>query len=376
MKNTSAYYELTNLQGLYSNYLSLGQFSQIPQLLTEDASMEIYGESIKGKNSIKEYFMNQENDAKEKGLQEFFSVFGQLSEINEDATEARCLWMFASIIYDRINGTATHRVGRIDEICVKKDGLFKIKKYKQFIRTQLEPVAFENAPQYDLSLVAPKLSSQKCFCEMEEDSDVAEELDIINTHSRYEQYLHCGNWNMVSTIFSDRDDSSWTVGGTRKAFLANNPDYNKEPDGPAYSEEPPYWMGAVTGHDNVINNGFGGMTKIFSKENAGLYCCSDMLLTIAVIDKTSGKAYTSAPSYGGFILGPAFTNIVPYPTASAIGRWSIEWVKEDGVWKMHHFFWSTFYEIIIDRYDPRHQIDWLSQHDIHDWPALPMSYEQ
>lgn len=373
--HTDAYFELTNLMGQYANYLSAGAYELLPGLFTEDPTLELPGrERAVGTEAVNACFQDMAEAAETRGTPEFFSVFGQLTEVRPDGEEARCLWMYLSIVPDLETRSAQHRIGRIDQVCVKEGGVFKIKSHRQFVRTQLEPIALGDvAPLRAIHVPNPPDNQ---FADCDSDAEIGEMLDILNIHSRYEQYLHCGNWDMIDQQFSNAPDVSWTVGNTRKKFLKEHPDYIKEADGPGYSDEPPYWMGAKVGHENVIREGFGGMTIPFSPENRGLYCCSDMLLPLVVINRETGRAYTSVPSYGGFIMGPSMGIAPPHPVLNSIGRWHIEWCKEAGQWKMLHFFWSTLYEFPIDTYHPAHQADWLSTHaDIHDWPPLPEPYE-
>ena len=374
MKATAAYFELENLMGLYANQITCGCPELNVDLFTADAELEINGCVMHGEEEITQYFHRQSKKNKELGIQEFFSVFGQLTEVQEDEQEAKCLWMFLSVSPDSADQLATHRIGRIDQVCVRENGRFKIRQHRQFVRTSLEPINLCGRVEVDPD-ACPKVD-WNMFQTCDNDNEIGEMLDVLNVHSRYEQYLHCGNWDKIDHIFSQKPDVSWTVGNTRKKFLAEHPEYQRESDGPGYCDEPPYWMGAKIGHKRVIDEGFRGMVLPFSPENKGLYCCSDMLLPLVEINWKTHKAYTSAPSYGGLILGPAFGMNPPYPVLNSIGRWMIEWVKEEGQWKMLHFFWSTIYEISADFYDPIHRDDWLSTHeDIHDWPELPKPYE-
>lgn len=378
MRQTAAYFELTNLQGLYSQYISTGNYDKVSGLFAKDARLDVTGHgAMEGRASIHDYFTRRGQEMRARGTLEFFSVFGQLSEVRGDENEARCLWMYFSLIPDPAKGTAEYRIGRIDQLCVKEDGRFLIQEQREFVRTQMEPPELSWAAACGAEFYVPEQDVQKMFDSCDNDPETGEMLDILNTHSRYEQYLHCGDWDMISGIFSWKDDSTWAVGASRKRYLAGHPDYEKEDDGPGNSDEPTYWMGANVGHESIIWDGFAGMTIPFSPENQGIYCCSDMLLPLVCINRETGRAYTSVPSYGGFIMGPAMQLEAPYPALNSLGRWLIEWVKEDGEWKMYHFFWSTFYEIVADRYDPAHRADWLSTHlDIHDWPPLPEPYQQ
>lgn len=373
MKQTAAYFELTNLQGLYANYITTNAFDQVVELFTDDAQLKLPGlDPLRGKKEIRTYF----DKVARRGVQEFFSVFGQLTEVRADEEEARCLWVYLSVIFDPDSGTAVHRIGRIDQVCVKVDGVFRIKNHRQLVRVQLEPAQGRYTQLSSTDLARLSLTVQKQFAGCDNDEEIGDILDLINTHSRYDHYLHCGAWDMVDKVFATKEDTSWTVGNRRKQFLAENPDYCKEIDGPGDSEEPPYWMGAVVGHDNIIRDGFASMLPL-KPANQGIYCSSDMLLPLVVVNRETGRAYSSAAAWGGFIIGPVFGTQPPYTFLSSISRWHIEWIKENGKWKMYHFFWSTLYEVTAGLYDPKHQNDWISTHeDIHVWPPLPEPYEK
>lgn len=368
MKRTGAYFELTDLMGRYANDISTGRYSALPELFAGDAELDLPGGvHLRGAAALREYFADLERETEERGSREFFAVFGPVIEVSPEAARADCLWMYLSVVPEPRTGTALHRVGRIDLVCVREGEHFRIRSFRQIVRTRLEPVPLEAREERGkLCCPGPAAGSP------EDDPQTGEALDILNLQGRYEQYLHCGAWDRVEGLFSAGPDATWTVGNTRKRYLAEHPEFPREPDGAAYSAEPPWWMGAMVGREAIIRDGFGGMTLPFGPDNQGLYCSSDMLQTLAVVVPETGRAYTSAPSYGGFIIGPGMGTAAPYPVFNAIGRWLIEWKREPDGWKMYHFFWSTLYEFPMDRYDPAHCADWLSTHpDIHDWPPLP-----
>lgn len=368
MKDTGAYFELTDLMGRYANCVSAGRYSQLPELFAGGAGLDLPGGvHLRGAAALREYFAEMEKEADERGSREFFAVFGPVIELAPDAEQADCLWMYLSVLPQPHTGTALHQTGRIDLSCVREGESFRIQSFRQIVRTRLEPIPLETRGKPG-ELYCPGPAARG----MENDRQIGEALDILNIQGRYEQYLHCGAWDQVEKLFSAEPDATWTVGNTRKRYLAEHPEFSGEPDGPAYSAEPPWWMGAKVGRESIIRDGFGGMTLPFGRDNQGLYCSSDMLQTLAVVVPETGRAYTSAPSYGGFIIGPGMGMTAPYPVLNSIGRWIIEWKKETDAWKMYHFFWSTLYELPMDHYDPAHQADWLSTHpDIHDWPPLP-----
>ncbi|MFM0436550.1 nuclear transport factor 2 family protein [Paraburkholderia strydomiana] len=114
--------------------------------------------------------------------------------------------------------------------------------------------------------------------------------------------------------------------------------------------------------DNTTGTPVKGLTAItqeFAKLKGMVTSQGDFmgthLVTTPVI-KVSDDGLTaqgSWMSYGFTLMGPAFGNKTPpYPTAPVIGRYSHDFVKENGVWKFKHFKWAIFASLPPTQYDP------------------------
>jgi hypothetical protein len=152
-------------------------------------------------------------------------------------------------------------------------------------------------------------------------------LEIMNLQGRYLHALNSNRFDLVISFFAQKD-----------------PDVTA--DLPAIATGVPLkGLKAIAGEflrmkDMIVSQG-GFM---------GTHLATTPVVKVSDDGKTAQGSWMSM---GFTVMGPAFGNHKPpYPTAHVIGRYSHEFVKEDGIWKFKHFKWSKFVNLPPLQFDP------------------------
>lgn len=154
-------------------------------------------------------------------------------------------------------------------------------------------------------------------------------LEIENLQGRYMHLLDSGNFEDVRDLFAEEPDTTF-----------NFADKNREP---------------YRGKDDIYQRMFLERMCTSFPEYDRFHAGGQVVTPFIDVDDEGLHGIGIFPSFGYFVQGKIFGfDEPPYPTIINCGMWYHEFIKENGVWKFHHFHtgtltdckawtWSPFY---------------------------------